>query len=119
LIPSGEFRSVMANLGDSFSTAEIGELMLMAEMNAGGCAPFITSRHSICVTMALDARTPWVCSPHRIHPALVLHAHATTSTFRYAHTSTHPRRIVFSFIRALNVIAAFFHIAGLSTSYVV
>eukprot|EP00035_Acanthoeca_spectabilis_P018627 m.397896 g.397896 ORF g.397896 m.397896 type:complete len:140 (-) comp16773_c2_seq40:4224-4643(-) len=34
LIEAGEFRGVMANLGDSFNHEEIGQLMLMCDLNA-------------------------------------------------------------------------------------
>ena len=36
LIEAGEFRAVMANLGDAFTSEEIGQLMLMVDMNADG-----------------------------------------------------------------------------------
>jgi Ca2+-binding EF-hand superfamily protein len=36
MIEAGEFRGVMANLGDAFNSEEIGQLMLMSELNAEG-----------------------------------------------------------------------------------
>ena len=36
MIDAAEFRNVMGNLGDNFNSEEIGQLMLMVDMNADG-----------------------------------------------------------------------------------